>query len=242
MAQMRSITSILYSSHEAVKAVAEEGFRPLGLGQVIENRLVRGVFWLGAIFFPSSRVKNMLADQEQSLLEAAKRQVMAGGELTEDMIYDIVQEKFETGVFSQILRKNLTPEERAWYLLDNGNEHDIADLVRRSGGLDSDAVRAVKASVYARILRQAVSTGVYAGWNPRDILASGFHVLDPADLLETAKTLRESGNLDPLFKPEDWARLRNFEAYATKLASTCVLGLYHGPGGCGERTAPMNNR
>ncbi len=124
-----------------------------------------------------------------------------------------LRSRIESGPFQAVQRKNLTAGERVQYLLNNGSEQDIADLVKLSGGPSSDATRALKAGVYSRFLTEAsVPT------------TSGQVVIDPKRLLRVAEDVQQSGKLNALFGPDDWKRLLNYQVYAKTLAETSDAG------------------
>lgn len=141
------------------------------------------------------------------------KMLLSPGEVRDVEQYLNLRARVESGPFSAVQRKNLTSGERVQYLLNNGSEQDIADLVKLSGGPGSDATRALKAGVYSRFLTEAsVPT------------TSGQIVLDPKRLLRVAGDVQQSGKLNALFGPDDWKRLLNYQVYAKTLAETSDAG------------------
>ena len=141
------------------------------------------------------------------------KMLLSPGEVRDVEQYLNVRAKVESGPFQAVQRKNLTAGERVQYLLNNGSEQDLADLVKLSGGPGSDATLALKAGVYSRFLTEAsVPT------------TSGQIVLDPKRLLRVAEDVQQSGKLNALFGPDDWKRLLNYQVYAKTLAETSDAG------------------
>ena len=124
-----------------------------------------------------------------------------------------LRSKIESGPFAAVQKKNLSAGERVAYLLNNGTQQDLADLVKLSGGIDSEPTRAIRAGVYSRILSDASVT-----------LKTGERVIDPTKLLSVTEDLRQSGKLNPIFRPADWERLHNYQVYSKTVAETSDAG------------------
>lgn len=121
--------------------------------------------------------------------------------------------QFEASPARKFLQKNMTEAERAVGLMQKGSVADVADLVRLSGGRNSPQAQSLKAGVYKNILDQA-----------RDTTSSGNEIIEPRLLMKAIADWKKTGKLDELFSDADWARIENFNRYASPLTETTDIG------------------
>lgn len=112
--------------------------------------------------------------------------------------------KFEHSPLNQIMNKNMTESERSIALIKGGSAKDVEDMVRLAGGAASPMAQGLKAGIFKDILDNA--TVVNSG---------GREVMDPDKLINVIQGWKKSGHLDALMTPGDWARIENWQKYAS---------------------------
>jgi len=123
------------------------------------------------------------------------------------------RQRLESGPMRQVFQDSMSSADRAATLLKSGQQ-EIANFVRLGGGVDSPAGQALRAAVYKDILDSSLDVAK----------SSGVEVLNAAKVAANITRWQTSGKLDGLFRPEDWARLKDFRAYATPVGESADIG------------------
>jgi hypothetical protein len=126
----------------------------------------------------------------------------------------LARQKLDSGPLRQVFEESMSAAERASTLLKRAGASEIGEFVRLGGGAESPAAKALRAAVYKDVLDSAVDVA----------RPSGVEVLDSSKVIAAINRWQTSGKLDGVFRPEDWARLKDFRAYATPISEAADIG------------------
>ncbi len=125
--------------------------------------------------------------------------------------YGFKMANLEKGPLQNIFQSDLDLGERALEFANTATRKQMADIVTKSGGPNSEFARSIKSGIYQRILDTATV-----------IDDEGVTTLSPSIVTAEIKKLRPK--LGGLFSPEDWRRLENFEVFSAVTSQTTDVG------------------
>jgi hypothetical protein len=113
--------------------------------------------------------------------------------------------RIQTAPVQQALQKFNNEADRAMLIINESTPAELAELVQRAGGLDSDLAEALRGAIFRDVFRRSRKVHPMAG-----------EIVDSADVREVLNFWQKTEKLDSIFSPKQMTMLGDLELYSTR--------------------------
>jgi histone H3/H4 len=121
--------------------------------------------------------------------------------------------RIQTAPVQRALRQFNSDADRAMFLINESSPAELADIIQRSGGIDSDLAIAMRGAIYRNIGTRSRETHRIAG-----------EVSDPSKVNAALNEWQKTGKLESIFSSKDMAMLRDLELYSLATGTSPDVG------------------